>query len=75
MIQRYGERLLCSQGHYNLCRVMRQEKKIRAHGGKVSSSVSQKTDYVVAGADPGSKYKKSTNTWCGDFKTSVNLRS
>ena len=29
-----------------------------AHGGKVSGSVSKKTDYVVVGADPGSKYDK-----------------
>jgi DNA ligase (NAD+) len=33
-------------------------KLIKERGGKVSSSVSQNTDYVLAGDDPGSKYDK-----------------
>ena len=32
--------------------------KIRARGGSVSSSVSEKTDYVVVGKDPGTKHDK-----------------
>ncbi|HKV24212.1 MAG TPA: NAD-dependent DNA ligase LigA [Candidatus Acidoferrum sp.] len=31
---------------------------VQQNGGKVSGSVSKKTDYVVVGTDPGSKYEK-----------------
>ncbi len=43
-----------------LFRLTREEAKgkIRELGGKISSTVSKKTDFVVAGKEPGSKYQK-----------------
>jgi DNA ligase (NAD+) len=34
------------------------ESKVETLGGRVSSSVSKKTDFVVVGEEPGSKYEK-----------------
>ena len=52
---------------------------VQQHGGKVSGSVSKKTNYVVVGADPGSKYDKAKELGVtilseGEFEKLVGLR-
>ena len=37
------------------------EAKIKSMGGKISSSVSKKTSYVLAGENPGSKFDKAAS--------------
>lgn len=46
-----------------LDQITREEAKeaIESRGGKTSSSVSKKTDVVIVGSDPGSKYEKAVS--------------
>jgi DNA ligase (NAD+) len=52
-----GKTLVLTGTLPNLTREQAAER-IEAAGGKVTGSVSRKTDYVVAGEDPGTKYTK-----------------
>ncbi|MBN9124093.1 MAG: DNA ligase (NAD(+)) LigA [Nitrosospira sp. 56-18] len=52
-----GKTFVLTGALLNLAREGAKEK-IEAAGGRVKGTVSKKTDYVVAGADPGSKYDK-----------------
>jgi DNA ligase (NAD+) len=61
--ERAGEKALSGKTFVltgTLPRMTREEAKelIESFGGKVSGSVSKKTDYVVAGSDPGGKYDR-----------------
>jgi len=52
---------------------------VQQHGGKVSGSVSKKTDYVVVGTDPGSKYEKAKELGVailseGEFEKLIGIR-
>jgi DNA ligase (NAD+) len=55
------------------------EAIVQQHGGKVSGSVSKKTNYVVVGTDPGSKYDKAKELGVtilseGEFEKLVGLK-
>jgi DNA ligase (NAD+) len=55
------------------------EALVQQHGGKISGSVSKKTDYVVVGTEPGSKYEKAKSLGVtilseSDFESLLGLR-
>jgi DNA ligase (NAD+) len=52
-----GKKFVITGGLESMSREQAKEK-IRELGGDASESVSKKTDYLVAGSDPGSKYEK-----------------
>jgi DNA ligase (NAD+) len=53
----FGKSFVLTGGLGSMARSDAKER-IRAAGGDASESVTRKTDYLVAGSDPGSKYEK-----------------
>ncbi len=56
--QKFAGKSFVFTGALERCSREEAGELVQQHGGKLSGSVSKKTDYVVVGADPGSKYDK-----------------
>ncbi|MBI5079398.1 NAD-dependent DNA ligase LigA [Candidatus Wolfebacteria bacterium] len=56
--KKFSEKNFVLTGALNSMAREKAKEKIRELGGEISESVSKKTDYVVIGAEPGSKYER-----------------